>query len=204
MSRERVGVFGGTFDPIHIGHLAAVEDAASLLGLARVLFVPNRVPPHKLGKTISSSAHRVAMVELSIADNAKFEMSLVELEREGPSYTLHTLRQLRDEWPECELLFLAGCDALGALHTWYQPEALLDEFALVIMDRATGSPVDWPSVERRFPHIRERVTVLPVPQLAISADDIRRRVREGRPIKYYVVPLVERYIRSHGLYRESR
>jgi nicotinate-nucleotide adenylyltransferase len=72
------------------------------------------------------------------------------------------------------------------------------------MDRPTGSPVDWPSVERRFPHIREQVTVLPVPQLAISADDIRRRVREGRPIKYYVVPAVERYIRSHDLYRESR
>jgi nicotinate-nucleotide adenylyltransferase len=195
------GVFGGTFDPIHIGHLAAVDDAAALLDLDLVLFVPNRIPPHKQDRRVSRTEDRVAMVQLSIQENPRFGLSTVELEREGPSYTLDTLRQLRGQMPDDDIVFLAGCDALGALHTWHQPEELLDEFRMVIMDRPTGSPVDWESVERRFPGLRDRVEVLPVPLLEISGEDIRRRVREDRPIRYYVVPGVERYIDDHHLYR---
>lgn len=203
MSQATVGVFGGTFDPIHIGHLAAVEDAAASLGLDRVLFVPNRIPPHKQNIDVSPAEHRIAMVELSIADNFRFEMSLIEFERDGPSYTLDTLRALREEVPEDDMVFLAGCDALDALHTWHEPETLLGEFSVVIMDRPTQSPLNWTAVEAHFPHIREHVRVVSIPQLQISGDDIRRRVREGRPIKYYVVPEVERYVRAHHLYLTS-
>jgi nicotinate-nucleotide adenylyltransferase len=100
-----------------------------------------------------------------------------------------------------QLFFLVGCDALGALHTWHEPEALLSEFRLVVMDRPIETVVDWDTVESRFPGIRSRIEVVHVAELEISGEDIRRRVREGRPIRYYVVPAVEHYIMAHGLYR---
>lgn len=197
----RIGILGGTFDPIHIGHLAAAADAAWQLLLDTVLFVPNRQPPHKQGWTVSSVDDRVAMVELAVADNPDFQISLIELERPGPSYTLDTLRELRRRSPQAELLFLAGCDALNQLHTWHEPHRILAEFKLVIMERPTGAAVDWSAIESHFPNIRDAVRVIDVAELDISGNDIRRRVREGAPIRYYVLPAVARYIHEHGLYR---
>lgn len=199
---RRIGIFGGTFDPIHVGHLAAVEDAAARLDLERVLFVPNHVPPHKRPQVVSDPQDRVAMVELAIADNSRFEISLIELARPGPSYTLDTLRELREQFgPDAALYFLVGCDALGALHTWHEPDALLREFHVVFMDRPTGEVIDWTAAEHRFPGIRDQVTVVDVAELEISGEDIRRRVRVGLPIRYYVLPPVRRYIEQHELYR---
>jgi nicotinate-nucleotide adenylyltransferase len=196
-----VGVFGGTFDPIHIGHLAATEDAAWRLGLDRVLFVPNRQPPHKEGRYVSRVEDRVAMVELAVADNPRFEVSHIELEREGPSYTLDTLREMRRRLPDDAIHFLVGCDAVGQLHTWHEPDSLLAEFGLVVMERPTGTAVDWEGVEKRFPYIRRQVDIVDVAEMDVSGHDIRRRVAEGRPIRYYVLPAVERYIMEHRLYR---
>lgn len=196
----RIGVFGGTFDPIHLGHLSAAQDAASLLGLDRVLFVPNRVPPHKRHRPVSDVADRVTMVDLAIADNQLFAVSLLELEREGPSYTLDTLRELRKQLPGSDIVFLVGCDAVPALPTWNRPDELLKEFEIVVMERPTGRSVDWETVETRFPGIRDRLQVIPVAQLEISSDDIRTRVREQRPIRYLVPAAVERYVSEHGLY----
>ena len=196
----RVGVMGGTFDPIHVGHLAATEDAAWHLALERVLFVPNRQPPHKEGRYVSRVEDRLAMVELAVADNPRFTVSHIELERPGPSYTLDTLRELKRRLPGDDLFFLAGCDALGQLHTWHEPDRLLEEFSLVMMERPTGAAVDWEQVEARFPHILRQVRVVDVAELEISGNDIRRRVAEGRPIRYYVLPAVARYIAEHGLY----
>jgi nicotinate-nucleotide adenylyltransferase len=198
----RVGVLGGTFDPVHIGHLAAAEDAADHLNLDSVLFIPNRQPPHKATDTVSDVRHRVAMVELAVADNPRFTVSLMELRRSGPSYTIDTLRELRHQLPDgTDLFFLVGCDALSQLHTWHRPDDLLREFNLVIMERPTGTEVDWESIEQRFPDIRRQVQVVDVAELEISGNDIRRRVRQGRPIRYYVLPAVARYIHEHGLYR---
>jgi len=199
---ETVGVFGGTFDPIHVGHLAAVDDAASLLGLSRVLFVPNHVPPHKRDRSVTSPDERAEMVRLAIAGNPRFELSTVELERGGASFTLDTLRHLRRELvPDERLVFLLGCDALGALHTWHQPERLIQEFDMVLMDRPTGEALEWETVESRFPGIRARVRTVHVAQLEISGDDIRRRVADGRPVRYLVTPAVAEYIVERGLYR---
>lgn len=199
--RLRVGVFGGTFDPIHIGHLAAAQDAASLLSLDRVLFVPNRVPPHKLHQHVTETADRVAMVRLAIADNPTFAMSSIELQREGPSYTLDTLRLLQAELGEhVKIRFLVGCDGLRDLHTWHEPDVLLDEFGLVVMERPTGEALDWGVLQERFPRIREQVQVVHVLQLEISSRDIRERVQTGWPIRYYVLPAVCDYIAQHGLY----
>jgi nicotinate-nucleotide adenylyltransferase len=197
-----IGIFGGTFDPVHVGHLAAVEDAAARLQLECVLFVPNHVPPHKRHQVVSDAEDRVAMVELAIADNPRFDISLLELERPGPSYTLDTLRKLRKQFgPDADLYFLVGCDALGTLHTWHEPAALLKEFRVVFMDRPTGEVIDWAAAEQHFPGIREQVSVVDVAELEISGEDIRRRVREGRPIRYYVLPAVRRYIEQRNLYR---
>lgn len=201
MSAGRMGVFGGTFDPIHIGHLAAAQDAAAALGLTRVLFVPNRIPPHKQNRRVSSVEDRVAMVELAVADNPLFELSRVELEREGPSYTLDTMRQLRQQMGGAEPVFLTGVDALAALHTWNQPDVLLAEFPVVFLDRPAAAEIDWDAVERHFPGLRQRARIVCVPQLEISAHDLRRRVRTGEPIRYYVLPSVQAYIDARGLYR---
>lgn len=197
----RIGVLGGTFDPPHNGHLAAADDVAWKLSLDRVLFLPNRVPPHKQEQRVSDVRHRVAMVELAIAGNGRFALSTAELEREGPSYTLDTLREFRRRWPAgTEVFFLVGCDAVGQLRTWHLPDELLDEFGLVVMERPTGSPVNWQEAERRFPRIRQQVRMVDIAELEISGNDIRRRVAEGAPIRYYVPPAVNRYIRDHGLY----
>lgn len=199
---ERVAIFGGTFDPIHLGHLAAVQDAADALSVDRVLFVPNSRPPHKTTVPVSAAEDRVEMVRLSISDNERFELSLVEFERDGPSYMLDTLRVVRTRLgPDSELFFLAGCDALPQLHTWHRPQELLDEFRVVIMDRPTTSEVSWAQIERGFPAIRRQVEIVHVAQLDISGDDIRRRVSTGGSIRYLVVPAVARYIVDHGLYR---
>lgn len=199
---RRIGVLGGTFDPIHIGHLAAAEDAAWSLSLDRVLFVPNRQPPHKVGQPVTDTADRVAMVALAIAENPLFELSRIELGRPGPSYTLDTLRELQTHLPGAELYFLVGCDALSELHTWHEPRRILNEFHVVMMDRPTGQAADWSTAERHFPDIRRRMQVIHVAQLEISSRDIRWRVREGRPIRYQVTLPVESYIRDRGLYRD--
>jgi nicotinate-nucleotide adenylyltransferase len=200
--RKRVGVFGGTFDPIHIGHLASAEDAAHTLSLDRVLFVPNRQPPHKLDQQVADTAHRVAMVERAIEENPLFEMSPMELKRDGPSYSLDTLRELRTQLGKgTDLYFLIGCDALAEFHTWHEPQALLKEFQIVVMERPTEASVDWAALERHFPSIRQETTVIPVVQLQISSSDIRQRVKEGKPIRYYVPETVRLYIEDHSLYK---
>ena len=199
-----IGVFGGTFDPIHVGHLAAVQDAAHALGLDQVLFVPNRQPPHKVGQQVSPAADRVAMVERSVAGNPLFALSLIEQQREGPSHIVDTMHELQDAiGGDMPLTFLVGCDALPDLHRWYKPEELLEEFSVVVMDRPTGRSVDWREVERHFPAIREQVRMVHVAQLEISGEDIRRRVRLGLPIRYHVLPAVEQYILDRGLYRSE-
>jgi nicotinate-nucleotide adenylyltransferase len=199
--RERIGVLGGTFDPIHIGHLAVTQDAAYRLSLDRVLFVPNRIPPHKQRQHVSDVHHRLAMVELGVADNRQFAVSQLELERPGPSYTLDTMRELKARHgTRADLFFLVGCDALTQLHTWHQPQQLLDEFKLAIMNRPLETSIDWSELEARFPGIGEQVTVVDVPHLLVSGIGIRERVQRGEPIEYYVVPPVRRYIAEHGLY----
>jgi nicotinate-nucleotide adenylyltransferase len=197
-----IGVFGGTFDPIHIGHLAAAEDARAQLGLEKIWFVPNNVPPHKRDQVVTETEDRVHMVELAIADNPRFELCTIEIERPGPSYTLDTLRLLRERLGgDVRLIFLTGCDSLPSLHTWHEPDALLAEFELVFLARPTDEPIDWDRLEERFPAIRGQTRTIHIPLLQISAQELRRRVRAGLPIRYYVMPAVEAYVRSRDLYR---
>ena len=202
----RVGVLGGTFDPIHIGHLVATEEVRAQLRLDRVVFVPAGLPPHKLTEHVSSVGHRLAMVKLAVASNPYFIVSHVDIDRFGPCYTVDTIELLRDEWgADVELYFIMGSDSLADILTWHRTERLIRLCRLAVVERP-GYQVDMEELERLLPGITSRVHFINSPQLDISSTDIQRRVREGLPIKYQAPEAVENYIYEHDLYmgREDR
>ena len=199
----RVGILGGTFDPVHIGHLILAEEAWARLGLSKVLFVPAGDPPHKRGQPLSPVHHRVRMLELAIADNPHFALSRVDCDRPGPHYTLDMVRLLQAQLgPRAELYFLMGFDSLIDFPTWHQPQELLAICRLVALTRY-GYALDWDKLEAALPGLRQRVTLLPMPELEIASHIIQQRVREGWPIRYQVPAAVEEYIHQHRLYRDS-
>ncbi len=196
----RVGVFGGTFDPIHFGHLAAVEECRVRLALDKVLVVPAAQPPHKLGRQVSSSADRLAMLELALRDNEALTISHIELEREGPSYTVDTLACLRENLPPAsELFFLVGLDALRDLLSWHEPKRILQLARLAVVARP-GYRLELGPILDSIPEARQRIIYLMGPALDISSTDIRARVAEGLPIRYQLPDAVVDYIVREGLY----
>jgi len=197
----RVGVFGGTFDPIHIGHLVSAEEAWVELKLERVVFIPAGLPPHKLDHVVSPVEHRLAMLELAIASNPHFAVSRVDMDRFGPSYTADTIELLRDEWgPGVEIYFIMGSDSLLDILTWHDPRRLIRLCRFVVLSRP-GYQVDLDELDALLPGVASRVQMLNAPELAISSTDIQRRVREGLSIKYQVPEAVEDYIYQHKLYQ---
>ena len=197
----RVGVFGGTFDPIHIGHLVSAEEARVELELERIVFVPARLPPHKLDHVLSPVEHRLAMVELAIASNPYFAVSRVDIDRSGPSYTVDTIELLRDKWgPGVEIYFIMGSDSLLDILTWHNPQRLIRLCRFAVVSRP-GYQVDLDELDDLLPGVASRVQMLNAPELAISSTDIQRRVREGLSIKYQVPGAVEDYIYQHKLYQ---
>lgn len=196
----RLGVMGGTFDPIHIGHLAIAEEARVRLSLDEVLFVPARVSPLKLDNTHASGDDRCRMVELAIADNASFRVSRVELDRRGPSYTVDTLEVLREEYGgDVVPYFIMGMDSLETLPHWRRPEDIVRLARLVVVTRP-GYRADWDALEGAIPGISQATEVIDTLLLDISSTELRRRVREGASIRYLVPAPVEAYIREHRLY----
>ena len=198
-----VGFLGGTFDPIHFGHLAVAEEAREALGLERVLFVPAGMPPHKPGRAISAPAHRVAMVELAIADNPAFEVSRLEIERTGNSYTVDTVDALLNS-PDApsELTVLVSAELFGSFTTWRDPERILRLARVAVAPRPGHRSPGRAYVAEHFPGLEDRVTFLGGPHLGISATEIRRRAAAGRSIRYYVPPAVAAYIGEHALYTD--
>ena len=192
----RLGIFGGTFDPIHLGHLILAELARYLLRLDRVLFVPARIPPHK-GSVPTAPEHRIRMARLAVEGNPHFAVTDLELLRTGPSYTVDTLRALRRESPDAEHYLLMGADSARDLESWKDHEVLLEDSTVVVLDRH-GVEASGLS-----PSVRARTTQLATPRLEISSSEIRRLVRDGGPIRYLVTEGVESYIRSEGLYRPA-
>lgn len=204
-SLRRVGLLGGTFDPIHYGHLVIAEEVRTVLHLAEMVFVPAGHPPHKPGRIVTEAQHRLAMLELAIASNPHFTISLVDLERPGPSYTVETLQVLRQQWgAQTAIYFVIGGDSLEDLLAWYDPAGILQQLtALVAVQRPGYEEAAGyrDTLEARLPGIKQRLIMVQAPQLDISATDLRRRVAEGRPIKYQTPEAVERYIIEYGLYR---
>ena len=207
---RRVGILGGTFDPVHFGHLVVAEQVREALGLDRVLFVPAGAPPHKLDEEVTAADHRAAMVELAIAGNPSFLMSRVELERGGPSYTVDTLRTLADEavrqGVERDLYFILSAEALDDFGDWHDPAGILSCCRLAVVPRP-GAPL--PDRAWLTAHLAggaagaARVVCVETVPLAHSASDVRERAAAGRSIRYLVPPAVEQYIRDHRLYRSK-
>ena len=198
----RRGLFGGTFDPPHMGHLVMAEAARSQLGLHEVIFMPAAQPPHKQGKKICATEQRVAMVRHAIADNEDFTLSTFEASRKGPNYTTETMRLLREEWGDrVELFFIMGLDSLVDLPLWYKPQQLIELVKLAVIARP-GYHADMDTLERLLPGISKRVFFAHAPLIGISSTDIRKRVQEGKSIRYLVPRGVEQYIEEWGLYRQ--
>ncbi len=177
----RLGILGGTFDPIHIGHLILAEEAWHQLGLDQVLLAPAADPPHKRGQGKSPADH-------------------LDVDRPGPHYTLDMVRLLRGQYgPGASLYFLMGLDSLADLPTWHRPLDLMQQCHLVAFSRPDAA-FDWEALEMALPGVRSRVILLPMPLLQISGSDLRDRARQGRPLRYQVLPQVERYIHEQQLY----
>jgi nicotinate-nucleotide adenylyltransferase len=197
---KRLGVMGGTFDPIHHGHLVTAEEARAQFNLDEVLFVPTGRPWMKAHDNVSPAEHRYLMTVIATASNPRFNVSRVEVDREGPTYAVDTLRQLRDEQGAgTELFFITGADAMLEIFQWKDTEEVLAQAHFIA---ATRPGYDLARFERAAPTSQPNVSVMPIPALAISSTDIRRRVADDQPIRYLVPEGVLTYIEKSGLYRD--
>jgi nicotinate-nucleotide adenylyltransferase len=202
MACRRIGVLGGSFDPIHIGHLILAEEARDLLKLELIYFVPAGAPPHKTGRRQAPVEDRLRMVELAIASNPSFQVSRVDADRPGPHYTIDMVHIIQGQLPQgCELYFLMGFDSLADLPKWHEPAKLIATCHLVALTRHDIT-VDWAALEAALPGIRQRVTILDMPELEIASHQLQARIRDGRSIRYLVPDEVGAYIREKGLYDE--
>jgi len=204
-ARTRYGILGGTFDPPHVGHLILAQEAYARLGLEKIWFVPAGTPPHKPDQLVTPAAHRLTMVERAIADDERFAVSSVELDRPGPSYTVETLRRLRETWgPSVALFFVLGWDMLLYLPYWKDPAGMLATLDGLLAVHRPGFAADahvMEELEGQIPGLREKLILTSMPQVEISSTDIRQRVALSLPIRYMVPDTVCQYIGRHGLYR---
>lgn len=198
---ERIGVFGGTFDPIHYGHLIAAAEMRHALDVQRVLFVPAPRPPHKESSVVGTDSQRLEMVELAIAGEPGFEVSRIEFDRAGPSYTVDTLADLAAAHPAGELFLFLGEDALRDLPAWREPQRILHLAHLAVATRPR-SALDLNALLRALPEAKDRFTLVTTPSIGISATDLRSRVRENRPVRFQTPDIVIDYIHDHALYKE--
>jgi nicotinate-nucleotide adenylyltransferase len=194
---RRIGVFGGTFDPPHVAHLALAEWARVALRLDRVIFMPAALPPHKRRRRITSAVDRVAMTRAAVRGNAAFGVSTLEVRRRGPSYTVDTLRALRKTHPDAALYLLIGEDSLREFDTWYEPKEILRLARLAVAVRPGA-----PARNRRDPG--GRIVRLSNPAIEVSSSGIRERVRSGKSVRYLVPDAVLWHIEKRGLYARSR
>jgi nicotinate-nucleotide adenylyltransferase len=203
MTHERIGLFGGTFDPPHLGHLILASEARSQLELTRLLWTVTPDPPHKQDQLITSLEHRVAMVKLAIEDDPAFELSNVELNRPGPHYTVDTIKLVAEQNPGAEIVPVIGGDSLQDLPTWHQPRELLYAAHWVGVMRRPGEDTNLEALERELPGIRSKVHYVDAPLLEIASREIRNRVASGKPFRYYLPEPVYEYIEQHHLYQRS-
>ncbi len=204
--RGRLGILGGTFDPIHLGHLAIAEWAREALGMETVLFVPAGTPPHKPGRRIAPAADRVAMVEAAIAGNPAFRLSRVEVDRPGPSWAVETVALLadaeRDAGREPDLWWIMSAEAFAAIGAWREPDRLIATCRIAIVPRA-GAPTptaEW--AEGCLSGASRRVAVVDGPELGVSSSLIREMVAAGRSIRYLVPDVIAAHIANHRLYQD--
>jgi nicotinate-nucleotide adenylyltransferase len=198
-----LGLFGGTFDPPHVGHLILAAEADAQLGLDRLFWILTADPPHKRGQVISSLEHRLAMVKLAIANNSRFELSTVEIARPGPHYAEDTVQVIAKLYPSADLVYIMGGDSLSDLPTWHCPADFVAALKYVGVLRRPGDSIDLTALEKIIPGLSDKVRYLKAPLLDIAAHEIRQRICDDRPFRYYLPPAVFEYISEHKLYQDS-
>ena len=197
---QRVGLLGGTFDPIHFGHLIMAEQAREQAGLDLIAFVPAGDPPHKLGQSITPSHHRIEMIRLAIASNPACAICRLDVDRPGPHYSVDLVDLFHDQLPcHVELFFIIGGDSLRDLSTWKHPHELLRLCPVLALSRPGHEP-DMDYLRSVLPEMDSRIQILEMPLIEISGRDLRQRVRMGRSIRYMVPETVRAYVAQHGLY----
>lgn len=201
-ARRKVGLMGGTFDPVHTGHLVLAEDVRDTFGLDEVLFIPSAKPPHKGGVATVTAEHRYLMTELATASNPHFRVSRMELERKGPSYSWLTVTELQERYgASTDFYFITGSDAINLLDTWHRAEELLARCHFIVSVRE-GVPLDEARLHKHFGDLAaKQIHRLATPALEISSTDIRDRLARGASIRYLVPDAVADYIYKEGLYR---
>lgn len=200
----RLGIFGGTFDPVHYGHLLLAECCREQLGLERIWFLPTAVPPHKQQRELAPGEQRVEMLELALAGHPAFQVCHYEVDRGGVNYTVDTLNHFRKQHPAGELFFLMGADSLRDLPTWKDPRRICELATPVVVGRADGGELDLAGLDGIVP--AESLSAIHgcrvhMPKIELSSSDIRQRVAAGQSIRYRTVRAVEEYIAAHGLYQ---
>jgi len=198
---ERIGIFGGTFDPPHLGHLILASEARAQLRLNRLLWVLTPIPPHKLNQPISSLEDRLAMVKLALKDEPAFEFSGIEIKRPGPHYTLDTLRIVSEQYPKADVILLLGGDSLRDLPTWHKPMEVVAACHQIGVMRRPGDSIDMAKLEKKIPGLNRKVKFVEAPLLEIASSEIRRRAARGLPFRYYLLPAIYQYIQKHHLYQ---
>lgn len=203
MTGRGLGILGGTFDPIHIGHLRIAEAVYERIALEQIIFIPAFVPPHKVGQDYAPAEHRYAMTELAVKPYPHFTVSDMELRRSGVSYTIDTLRELRHKYPEKELYFIIGADSVAQLHTWNSIDKMLQLATFVAAGRPGYEGVMEEVVHHLGAAAAERIMLLHTPEYDISSTEIRTRLQEGASLAGLVPRAVEQYIVAHNLYQRQ-
>ena len=198
---DRIGLFGGTFDPPHLGHLILASEAHTQLELTRLLWILTPDPPHKQDQVITPTEHRLAMVKLAIQDNPNFELSRVELDRPGPHFTLDTVHIIAEQNPNAEIVPIIGGDSLRDLPKWHQPKEILYACHWVGVMRRPSDTANLEALERELPGISSKVHYVDAPLLEIASRDIRSRIAHGESVRYYLPESVYEYIEEHHLYK---
>lgn len=197
----RVGVLGGTFDPVHLGHLAIAEEVRIKLDLDRVIFIPAGQPRLRADEYLTPAIDRLRMVELATGDNPHFQVCDIEIQRSGPTYTVDTLVELGQRFgPDTSLYFIVGADILGQFHRWKDPEKVLEACHLVVVSRSGHQDDDWPEWFQGADSAKDKVTQLEIPMVDISGTEIRRRASLGESVRHLVPDLVAEYIQDRKLY----
>jgi nicotinate-nucleotide adenylyltransferase len=198
----RLGIFGGTFDPPHLGHLILAMEARHQLELEVILWVLTPCPPHKQDQGITPLVDRLDMLHLTLEGEASFILSQVDVSRPAPHYALDTVNILRDEYPGAELTYLMGGDSLRDLLTWHQPVEFVESCDWLGVMGRPGVQADLHTLEARIPGILGKVRFMETPQIGISASELRQRIRQGRPYRYYIPEPVYKLIRERQIYKE--
>ncbi|MHB8628282.1 MAG: nicotinate-nucleotide adenylyltransferase [Aggregatilineales bacterium] len=198
---ERLGLFGGTFDPPHLGHLILAECAIEALALSQVVFVLAADPPHKRDQRLTPAEHRLTMLELAIADNPHFALSRIDLDRPGPHYSVDTVRIAQTQYPGAALFFLMGGDSLHDLPTWHDPAGLVAQATLGVAHRP-GESLALDKLVAQLPGLAGHVAFVEAPEIGISATDLRQRAQAGRSVRYQTPDVVRAYIQQHHLYED--